>query len=151
MRNSFSCMIISVLYMFRAAMCLSSGKLTVSIRHLVYVTVYRWPFSVQVWMRLHLIQTCTPNGHLYRVTYTRHRIDTINSPDDGHTAAQNMYRIEINIHEKELCVKLVVYKDCTEMRGQQNIKNFAEVLLNQNVFRTQCLLHIHIHLCSLYL
>jgi hypothetical protein len=36
------------------------------------------------------------------VTYTRCRIDTINSPDDGHMAAQNMYRIEINIHEKEL-------------------------------------------------
>jgi len=37
-------------------------------------------------------------------------------------AARNMYRIEINIHEKELCVKLVIYKDCTEMHGQQNIK-----------------------------
>jgi hypothetical protein len=37
-----------------------------------------------------LIQTCTPNGHLYRVTYTRCRIDTINSPDDGHMAARNM-------------------------------------------------------------
>ena len=32
----------------------------------------------QVWMRLRLIQTCTPNGHLYRVTYIRCRIDTIN-------------------------------------------------------------------------
>jgi len=30
------------------------------------------------------------NGHLYRVTYTRCRIDTINSHDDGHMAAQNM-------------------------------------------------------------
>jgi len=27
-------------------------------------------------------QTCKPNVHLYRVTYTRCRIDTINSPDD---------------------------------------------------------------------
>jgi hypothetical protein len=35
------------------------------------------------------------------VTYTRRRIDTINSPDDGHMAARNMYRIEINKHEKE--------------------------------------------------
>ena len=26
-------------------------------------------------------------------------------------AARNMYRIEINIYEKELCVKLVIYKD----------------------------------------
>jgi len=58
-----------------------------------------------------LIQTCTPNGHLYRVTYTRCCIDTINSPDDGHMAAQNMWRIEIKMHEKELCVKLVIYKD----------------------------------------
>jgi hypothetical protein len=37
------------------------------------------------------------------VIYTRCCIDTINSPDDGHMAAKNMYRIEINIHEKELC------------------------------------------------
>jgi len=69
-------MFISVRYMFRAAMCQSSGELIVSIRHLVYVTLYRRPSGVQVWMCL--IQTCTPNGHLYRVTYTRCRIDTIN-------------------------------------------------------------------------
>jgi len=51
-------------------------------------------------MRISLIQTCTPDDHLHRVTYTRCRIDTINSPDDGHVAARNMWRIEINIHEK---------------------------------------------------
>jgi hypothetical protein len=45
------------------------------------------------------------------VTYTRCRIDTITSPDDGHMAARNMWRIEINIHGKGLCVKLVIYKD----------------------------------------
>jgi len=39
-------------------------------------------------------------------------------------AAQNMYRIVTNIHEKELCVKLVIYKDYTEIHGQQNIKFF---------------------------
>ena len=54
--------------------------------------------------------------------HTRCHIDTTDSPDDGHMAARNMWRIEINIHEKELCVKLVVYKDYTEMHGQQNIK-----------------------------
>jgi len=42
--------------MFRAAMCPSAGELIVSVRHLVYVTLYRWPFGVH----------CTPNGHLYR-------------------------------------------------------------------------------------
>jgi len=36
--------------------------------------------------------------------------------------ARNMYRIEINIDEKELCVKVVIYKDYTEVHDQQNIK-----------------------------
>jgi len=53
--------------MFRAAMFPSSGELIVSIRHLVYVTLYRWPFGVQFWMRL--IQTYTTNGHLYSDIY----------------------------------------------------------------------------------
>jgi hypothetical protein len=113
MHNSFSCAFISNIYMFRAAMCHSSGELIVSIWYLVYVTLYTWPFGVQVWMRPRLIQTCTPNGHLYTVTYTRYCIDTINSPDNRHMAARNIYRIEINTHEKELCVKLVIYKDYT--------------------------------------
>jgi hypothetical protein len=39
------------------------------------------------YLLLSLIQTCTPNGDLYRVTCSRCRIDTINSPDDGHMAA----------------------------------------------------------------
>jgi len=87
-----SCMFFSILYMFRAAMCPSSGELIVSIRHLVCVTPCRYTFGVQVWMRLQssVIQTCTPNGHLHRVTYTRCRIDTINSPDDGHMVSRNM-------------------------------------------------------------
>jgi len=58
------------------------------------------------------------------MAYTRCRIDTINSPDDGHIAVRSMGRREISIHEKELCVKLVIYKDYTEMHGQQNIKLF---------------------------
>jgi hypothetical protein len=37
----FSYMFISVLYMFRAVMCPSSGELILSIRYLVYVTLYR--------------------------------------------------------------------------------------------------------------
>jgi hypothetical protein len=52
MSSSFSCTFISILYMFRAAMCPSSGKLILSVRYLVCVTLYRWPFGVQVWMRL---------------------------------------------------------------------------------------------------
>jgi len=37
---------------FGAGMCPSSGELIVSIRHLVYVTLHRWPFGVQVRMKL---------------------------------------------------------------------------------------------------
>jgi len=44
-----------------------------------------------------------------------------NSTDDGHIAARNIYRIEINIHER-LCVRLVIYRDHTSQHGQQNIK-----------------------------
>ena len=81
-----------------------------------------WPFSVQV---------CTSNGHLYRVTYTRCPIGKIISP------ARNMWRIEINIHEKELCFKLVIYKDCTEMHCQQNIKKCRIGLDNWSSYTEQ--------------
>ena len=39
---------ISILYMFRANSCSSSGESILSIQHLVYVTLCRWPFRVQV-------------------------------------------------------------------------------------------------------
>jgi len=51
-----------------------------------------------------------PAYQTVRVTYTRYRIDTIESPDDEHLNARNMQRIEINIHKREPCVKLVKYK-----------------------------------------
>jgi hypothetical protein len=57
-------------------------------------------------MFFYVIQTCTLNGHLYNVTYTRCRIDTINSPYDGHMAAWNVQKIEINIHEKKIVCKV---------------------------------------------
>jgi hypothetical protein len=36
------------------------------------------------------VQTCTLDRHLHRVTYTRYRINTIDSPDDEHKGARNM-------------------------------------------------------------
>jgi hypothetical protein len=57
------------------------------------------------------------------VTYTRCGIDTINSPDDGHMAALNMLKNRNKHGLKKLCVKLVIYKDYTEMHGQQNISD----------------------------
>jgi len=54
------------------------------------------------------IQTCTLDGHIHRVTYARCRINTIDSPDDEHKGARNMYRIGINVYEK-IIVRQVVY------------------------------------------
>jgi hypothetical protein len=75
------------------------------------------------------------------VTYTVCHIDTINSPDDGHMAARNMWRIEINIHEKEMCFMLVIYKDYTEMHGQQNMKIKSCLISN---FMHKILIYLHI-------
>jgi hypothetical protein len=43
---------ISILYMFRANLCSSSGESIVSIQHLVYVTLCMWPSGMQVGKKL---------------------------------------------------------------------------------------------------
>jgi hypothetical protein len=150
-------MFISVLYMFRATSCSSSGESIVSVQHLVCIALCRWPSSMQVgstcfeqprahhqenqlyqyniWYvslcvgdrlvcrsalhvssnlvliirRINCISTtsgmghsdrlvcrsgrnptCTLDGHLHRVSYTRCSIDTIESPDDEHGVGRNM-------------------------------------------------------------
>ena len=99
--------------MFRAPICSSSGESIESILHLAYVTL-----KASEWSEI----TILDHSLVFRVTYTRCRIDAIDSPDDEHMGARNMERIEINIREKELCVKMVIYKNYTKMNGQQNIK-----------------------------
>ena len=86
--------------MFRTFKCSSSGDSIVSIRYLVYVTLAVWYAGLDV--------PSKPAYQTFRVTYTRYRIDTIESPDDEHLNARNMYRSEINIYKKKLCVKLVI-------------------------------------------
>jgi len=61
--------------MFRVTMCPSSGEITVT-----YTTL---GICYSVWM------TGMPDSHPYRVTNTKFRIDTVISPDDGHTFARN--------------------------------------------------------------
>jgi len=60
----FSYICIPLLYMFRAPLYSSSGELIVLIRHLVYVTLCRWPSSVQVWFYPNLLYI-----HIYIYTY----------------------------------------------------------------------------------
>jgi len=59
---------ISILCMFRATSCsTSSGESIVSIQHLVYVTLCRWPFGVQVG-DLHTKRSST-QGDIYQMLY----------------------------------------------------------------------------------
>ena len=51
---------------------------------------------------------------------------------------QNMWRIVINIHEKDLCVKLVIYKDYTEMQGQHNTKTHVYLTRSGFFFLYSC-------------
>jgi len=77
-------MFISLLYMFRATQCSSSGESTVSIHRLVYITLCRWPSGMSVRREPNSFLTDIPDSHLHRVIYTRWCIDTIVSPDDEH-------------------------------------------------------------------
>ena len=79
-------MFISILYMFWAAMCPSSGELL---------------YQCDIWF----MSLCV----------------------DDRPHSRNMYRIEINIHEK-LCIRLVIYKDHIRMHSQQDIKVFMKHL-----------------------
>ena len=94
-RTNFLYMFIAFLYMFRATMCPSSGENTVPMRHMAFVTLYRWLSGMQGGIPL-----CIPDSHLYRVTNTRCRIDTVFSPNGGHIVARNIQRKAVNIVRK---------------------------------------------------
>jgi len=98
--------------MFRATKCSSSGESIVSIRPLVYVYVGGRVVCKFSW------NSCIPHGHLHTVTYTRGRIDTIDSPDDGQLVARNMFRIGIYRYKNKNCASNWLF---TKMHGQQNI------------------------------
>jgi len=61
---------ISILYMFRATSCSSSGESIVPI-HLVYVTLCRWPFRVQVGKELSYLHTkrSPTQSDIYQMLY----------------------------------------------------------------------------------
>ena len=63
-------------------------------RHLVFVTLYRWLSGMQGGT------PCIQVSHLYRVTNTRCRIGTVFSPDDGYIVARNMKWKATNILRK---------------------------------------------------
>jgi len=97
--------------MFRATMCPSSRGITVSMRHLVFVTLCGW---------------LIPDSHPYRMTNTKCSIDKVISPDDGHIVARNKCRKEINIL-KELCTKLALFTRLHKDARSKNIKNINKI------------------------
>jgi hypothetical protein len=96
MHNSFFVlrMFISLMYMFRATMCPSSGEITASIWHLIFATLCGWLSGMQGGMK---IPPCLP-------------------------VARNMYRIEINIQRRNCAPGWFYLQDYTRMHDQQNTK-----------------------------
>ena len=80
--------------MFRATMFPSSGENIVPLRHLPFVTLNEWLSGMQG-------RPCIPDSHLYRITSTKCRIDTVISPDDGHSCPKHAEKS--NKHIKKIC------------------------------------------------
>jgi len=75
-----------------------------------------------VWMTI-WYAPCTPNSHPHRVTNTKCRVDTVISPDDGHSRPKHVEKR--NKHTKKNCAPSWLYlQDYTKMHGHQNIKNY---------------------------
>jgi hypothetical protein len=77
-------------------------RIQLYLQHLIFVTPLL--LSGAIVEELEPVRVCcgwrTPWELFDPPLYTRCRIDTIDFPDDGHMAAQNVYRLEINIYEK---------------------------------------------------
>ena len=120
MHNSFSCMFISILYLFRTAMCPSSGELIVSIWHLVYVTLCRWP-GMQV--------SCIPEGHLHRVTYSiLYVFRTAMCPSSGELIVSIRHLVYVTLCRwpsgmQETCIPEGHLHTCFEIWGSHSKSN----------------------------
>jgi len=81
--------------MFRTTSCSSSEESIVSIQYLVYVTLVDDRFVCRS-ERNEVPFRPAHETVIDRVTYTRYCIDTIDSSDDEHEVARNMWRIKVN-------------------------------------------------------
>jgi hypothetical protein len=94
---------ISILYMFRATLCWSSGVSVVSIQHPVYVTVFRWPSGMQFLPNLHTKQSPT-HSDIYRMLYWYNWLYWWSAQGCSKRVENRNKYIE-----KKLCVRLVIY------------------------------------------
>ena len=106
-------MFISLLYMFRATQCSSSGESILSIYLLVYITLCMWPSGMQV-SDLHTRRPHTQSD-IYQMMYWYNWLSW------WWALGCLIYVQKWNKHIKK-CVKLVINKNLTNMYGQQNTK-----------------------------
>jgi hypothetical protein len=111
-------MFTSILYKFRATQCSSSGESNVSVQLLVYVTLCKWPCGMRVSPDLHTTRSLTQSD-IYQTLYWYNWFSWWWALGcSKHVEDWNKH-----IRKKELCVRLVIYQNYTEMQhGQQNIK-----------------------------
>jgi hypothetical protein len=83
----FSYLFISILCMFRATLCSSSGESIVSIRHLVYLTLCRWPSSMRAepMGKLELMNSNSPMLAVVANKFDKYPMLCVQfwAPDDG--------------------------------------------------------------------
>jgi len=107
---------ISLLYMFRGTQCSSSGESIVSIHHLVYITVCRWPCGMQV-SDLHTTRPPT-HSDIYQMMYWYNWFSWWWALD----CSKNVEKW--NKHMKK-CIKLVINTNSTEKHGQRKYKIYC--------------------------
>jgi len=137
--------------MFQVTMCPSSGETAVFMRHLVLVILCGWLSGMQEHMLLHTriqnnkyqvshkhscfswqwahsrpkhveIDKHTKKNFLQQVGFIYKII--LQSPDDGHIVAQNMWRL-INILRLNCATSWLYLQDYTGMHGQQNMISYS--------------------------
>jgi len=118
-RTILFCVFISILDMFRATSCSSSGESIVSIQNLVYVTLCRWPFRVQVGKFLSDLHTkwSPTQSDIYQILYWYNWFPWWWARGcSKHVENWNKYI------EKNCASSWSFTKNRNKMHGQQNIK-----------------------------
>jgi hypothetical protein len=120
---------ISILYVFRATPCSSSGESIVSVQHLVCVTLCRWAPSVQVGKELPDLQTRRSEWHIPDVVLIQWFSWWWARGCSKHVENWNKHI------GKELCVKFVftimsyVFL-CSETPCSFNVRSTAIIVIN---------------------
>jgi hypothetical protein len=100
--HNFSSMFISILYMFRSNMFPSSGEMTVSVRHLVLVTLGGWPSGMYT-------RRSSTQSDKYQVLYWYSYFSWL----WAHSCPKHVENR--NKHTRKVCIRLVLFKDYTRM------------------------------------